>query len=220
MMWMMGQREPSEVSRHTGLGGVADVPERCAAVQGPSQAGQLNKEEHKVLSLQKSKPRTLWRIPSRELGKALGHLVSTKLNKSHEKVNYALGCVGSIVTSRSRRGSLLAHHCGAHPWTAVSSLGFPVQERQGYTGESQTLGNISFSGFNGPEVELDVPCGPSNLRIFHDPMINLGFPLLHCIAKPFPVGEDEARKPYKYDCLDSENVKPIGGMELKASFDV
>ncbi|RMB90863.1 hypothetical protein DUI87_32696 [Hirundo rustica rustica] len=34
------------------------------------------------------------------------------------------------------------------------------------------------------------------------------------------VGEDEARKPYKYDCLDSENVKPISEIELKASFDV
>ncbi|RMC19542.1 hypothetical protein DUI87_03099 [Hirundo rustica rustica] len=29
------------------------------------------------------------------------------------------------------------------------------------------------------------------------------------------VGEDEARKPYKYDCLDSENVKPISEIELK-----
>ncbi|RMC20476.1 hypothetical protein DUI87_01326 [Hirundo rustica rustica] len=34
------------------------------------------------------------------------------------------------------------------------------------------------------------------------------------------VGEDEARKPYKYDCLDSENMKPISEIELKASFDV
>ncbi|RMC21680.1 hypothetical protein DUI87_02548 [Hirundo rustica rustica] len=30
------------------------------------------------------------------------------------------------------------------------------------------------------------------------------------------VGEDEARKPYKYDCLDSENVKPVSEIELKA----
>ncbi|RMC22040.1 hypothetical protein DUI87_02911 [Hirundo rustica rustica] len=29
------------------------------------------------------------------------------------------------------------------------------------------------------------------------------------------VGEDEAKKPYKYDCLDSENVKPVGEIELK-----
>ncbi|RMC04314.1 hypothetical protein DUI87_19133 [Hirundo rustica rustica] len=29
------------------------------------------------------------------------------------------------------------------------------------------------------------------------------------------VGEDEARKPYKYDCLDSENVKPVSEIELK-----
>ncbi|RMC19986.1 hypothetical protein DUI87_00831 [Hirundo rustica rustica] len=30
-----------------------------------------------------------------------------------------------------------------------------------------------------------------------------------------PVGKDEARKPYKYDCLDSENVKPVTEIELK-----
>ncbi|RMC21813.1 hypothetical protein DUI87_02686 [Hirundo rustica rustica] len=30
-----------------------------------------------------------------------------------------------------------------------------------------------------------------------------------------PVGEDEARKPYKYDCLDSENVKSVNEIELK-----
>ncbi|RMC20338.1 hypothetical protein DUI87_01187 [Hirundo rustica rustica] len=30
------------------------------------------------------------------------------------------------------------------------------------------------------------------------------------------VGEDEARKPYKYDCLDSENVKSVSEIELKA----
>ncbi|RMC09838.1 hypothetical protein DUI87_13625 [Hirundo rustica rustica] len=29
------------------------------------------------------------------------------------------------------------------------------------------------------------------------------------------VGEDEAKKPYKYDCLYSENVKPVGEIELK-----
>ncbi|RMB95941.1 hypothetical protein DUI87_27581 [Hirundo rustica rustica] len=29
------------------------------------------------------------------------------------------------------------------------------------------------------------------------------------------VGKDEARKPYKYDCLDSENVKPVTEIELK-----
>ncbi|RMC15293.1 hypothetical protein DUI87_07482 [Hirundo rustica rustica] len=29
------------------------------------------------------------------------------------------------------------------------------------------------------------------------------------------VGEDEARKPYKYGCLDSENVKPVNEIELK-----
>ncbi|RMB89475.1 hypothetical protein DUI87_34136 [Hirundo rustica rustica] len=29
------------------------------------------------------------------------------------------------------------------------------------------------------------------------------------------VGEDEAKKPYKYDCLDSENVKPVNKIELK-----
>ncbi|RMC21667.1 hypothetical protein DUI87_02535 [Hirundo rustica rustica] len=29
------------------------------------------------------------------------------------------------------------------------------------------------------------------------------------------VGKDEARKPYKYDCLDSENVKPVIEIELK-----
>ncbi|RMC15386.1 hypothetical protein DUI87_07577 [Hirundo rustica rustica] len=28
------------------------------------------------------------------------------------------------------------------------------------------------------------------------------------LATTYPVGEDEARKPYKYDCLDYENVKP------------
>lgn len=121
----------------------------CCCPEGSSQAGQLSKEEHKVLSLGRSKPRTLWRIPSRELGKALEHLVSTKLNKSLQKVNCALGCVGSIVTSRSRRGSLPAHPSGAHPWAAVSSLGSPGWERQGHTGESQTLRNISFSALNG-----------------------------------------------------------------------
>ncbi|RMC21726.1 hypothetical protein DUI87_02595 [Hirundo rustica rustica] len=30
-----------------------------------------------------------------------------------------------------------------------------------------------------------------------------------------PVGEDEARKPYKYDCLYSENEKPVSEIELK-----
>ncbi|RMC19299.1 hypothetical protein DUI87_03906 [Hirundo rustica rustica] len=29
------------------------------------------------------------------------------------------------------------------------------------------------------------------------------------------VGEDEAKKPYKYDCLDSENEKPVSEIELK-----
>ncbi|RMC04213.1 hypothetical protein DUI87_19032 [Hirundo rustica rustica] len=32
------------------------------------------------------------------------------------------------------------------------------------------------------------------------------------------VGKDEARKPYKYDCLDSENEKPVTEIELKSSF--
>ncbi|RMC20900.1 hypothetical protein DUI87_01753 [Hirundo rustica rustica] len=31
------------------------------------------------------------------------------------------------------------------------------------------------------------------------------------------VGKDEARKPYKYDCLDSENMKPVTEIELKRS---
>ncbi|RMC07364.1 hypothetical protein DUI87_16827 [Hirundo rustica rustica] len=30
------------------------------------------------------------------------------------------------------------------------------------------------------------------------------------------VGEDEAKKPYKYDCLYSESVKPVGEIELKS----
>ncbi|RMC21686.1 hypothetical protein DUI87_02554 [Hirundo rustica rustica] len=34
------------------------------------------------------------------------------------------------------------------------------------------------------------------------------------------VGEEEAKKPYKYDCLYSENEKPVGEIELKVSFDV
>ncbi|RMC18921.1 hypothetical protein DUI87_03519 [Hirundo rustica rustica] len=32
---------------------------------------------------------------------------------------------------------------------------------------------------------------------------------------PRPVGKDEARKPYKYDCLYSENEKPVSEIELK-----
>lgn len=115
----------------------------CCCPERLSQAGQLNKEEHKVLSLGRNKPRILWGTPSREPGKALGHLVSTNLTKGHQKVNCALGRVGSIVTSRSRRGSLLAQHCGAYPWTAVSSLGLPSVRETG-TYWSQTLGNISF----------------------------------------------------------------------------
>ncbi|RMC08835.1 hypothetical protein DUI87_15086 [Hirundo rustica rustica] len=34
------------------------------------------------------------------------------------------------------------------------------------------------------------------------------------------VGKDEPRKPYKYDCLDSENVKPVTEIELKLLLDV
>lgn len=49
--------------------------------------------------LGRSKPRTLWGAPSREPGKALGHLGGTKLTKSHQKVKCALGRAGSIVTT-------------------------------------------------------------------------------------------------------------------------
>ncbi|TRZ18623.1 hypothetical protein HGM15179_008474 [Zosterops borbonicus] len=37
-----------------------------------------------------------------------------------------------------------------------------------------------------------------------------------------PVGEDESRKPYKYDCLakDSENMKPIIKIEMEACFEL
>ncbi|RMC17160.1 hypothetical protein DUI87_05737 [Hirundo rustica rustica] len=45
----------------------------------------------------------------------------------------------------------------------------------------------------------------------------LGLAELHQV--PTAVGKDEARKPYKYDCLDSENVKPVTEIELKATQD-
>lgn len=38
----------------------------------------------------------------------------------------------------------------------------------------------------GQKLKLIFLVGPSNLRIFHDSMINLGFPYLHGIAKLFP----------------------------------
>lgn len=121
----------------------------CCCPEGPSQAGQLNKEEHKVLSLGRNNPRILWGTPSWETGKALGHLVSTKMTKGHQKVNCALGRVGTIVTSRSRRGSLLAQHWGAHPWTLVPSLGLlSVRETETYWRESNIRKHF-FSGFDG-----------------------------------------------------------------------
>ena len=104
------------------MGGVADAPEGCAAIQGDLDRLEKwpnrnfmksNKEKGKVLDLRKNNSMHQYTLGVTELEsslaeKELGVLVDTKLNMSQQRIlaakkaNCILGCIRQCIAHRSR----------------------------------------------------------------------------------------------------------------------
>ncbi|GAB0175600.1 mitochondrial enolase superfamily member 1 [Grus japonensis] len=95
MMWIMGQCTLSKFADNTKLGGVADMPEGCTAIQrdlnrlekwADRKFMQFNKGNCKVLHLGRNNLRHQCMLGATQLDKSveekdLGVLMATKLNK-------------------------------------------------------------------------------------------------------------------------------------------
>ncbi|GAB0205341.1 mitochondrial enolase superfamily member 1 [Grus japonensis] len=125
MTWMRGQSIPtfSKFANDTKLGGVADTPEGCAAIQQDldrleswvqRNLMKFHKGKCRVLHLGRNNPKHQYRLGFDLLGsssaeKDLGVLVDNKLSMSQQctltakKANGILGCIKKSVASRLRR---------------------------------------------------------------------------------------------------------------------
>ena len=106
----------SKFADDTRLGGVADMPEDCAAIQSDldrlekwadRNLMKFNKEKCKALHLGRNNPRHQYRLGGQPAGKDL-EVLDTKLNKSQpcahmaKKANGILGCSRRSAASRLR----------------------------------------------------------------------------------------------------------------------